>query len=640
MINRSFTLRVLVISFILLALPLLIYSFIFFQATYNQEIENLKKQMRQDGYLRTFVLSEVEQSKRILLKEFDTLFNISEKLENLDPAVLSQQLAEIALVGGNIQIYIMELSQTDEYKIIASSDSDAVGTFFKNRVKFRQAIEGKDSNFIRYVYSEKEEESLPYIYMVQVIRSKGTNDPIAIFMIVVSMEKEFNSILAETEEADDLDFAILNPDGIVMQSTQSVMRGSYFGNVTEKRKEELIGDGAITFPIASEPLPITKTDDEPFFEFVFQDDTQLAYKLDFPTLGLSVVIYAPKEFFFKKVLDEFLLIYIVYALIFLIGGGVVFWLSYWISRPLKQLSYVMEEVSAGNLNVRFKEQPLGFEINLLGTSFNHTLNTLLKNIEQAEEERVKIETYQKEIAIAREVQTSLLPFETMPIVEGIELKGCYLPAEEVGGDSGSTLARKTEKGESVVFIGIGDPSGLGISSCLYSLSVRNLIQAYSTLYEDVGEILSKANNDFLEDVGETGTFMTFLLSAYYPLTKRLDYYSCGHIPAMVRRSDGELITLASSGIALGLKEAKEPYKADSIQLHTNDIVVFYTDGVFEMMNENNERFSKEQFEECLKQKSIVSAQDMLDALSSTLKTFGGTMPQIEDVVILVLKVTC
>ena len=346
--------------------------------------------------------------------------------------------------------------------------------------------------------------------------------------------------------------------------------------------------------------------------------------------------FASKEEFFGVAVSHFLLIYTIYGLILIIGGGITYWLSLWISRPLRQLSFLMGEVSRGNLDVRFSEEPLGFEINILGRIFNSTIDNLLENIQQAEDERVKKETYQRELAIGRQVQQSLLPSK-IPEVKGAEVAGIYLPAVDVGGDFYGYLSKKDASGEDVLIFGVADAAGRGISACLYSLSTRSLFRTYGTLYDDVGEILSMTNNAFILDAGDTGMFVTALFGIYHTESKIFTYYSCGHVPAIVRRSDGHLVTLAHSGMAMGLREST-PYSTDSIQLESGDILIMYTDGLLEAVNEKHQNFSDRRLRHILQTKQWQSAQEIVDCITAELQEFTRTTPQEEEVIIVALKI--
>jgi HAMP domain-containing protein len=243
------------------------------------------------------------------------------------------------------------------------------------------------------------------------------------------------------------------------------------------------------------------------FDFPWRGQTQIACTTQIPQMQLSVMVFTPKANFFERAFDQYILLYIVYVAILLIGIFIVVSVSIWISRSLRQLSALMDEVSRGNLSVRFKPQAFGYEINLLGDIFNSTLGSIQTQMERAEDERVKRKIYEREVTLGREVQKSLFPAE-FPKEEGIDLAGCYIPSDKVSGDF-----YLIEKHKAGLLVAMFDVGGKGIHSSLYALSVRSLLRTYATMIDDVGELMTRVNADFAAAVANCPDSITFLTPA-------------------------------------------------------------------------------------------------------------------------------
>lgn len=637
MIKQSFTLRVLVISFLLLALPLIVDSFIFFQDSYQHAIADAKLKLREAAKFRTFTLAEIQPVKQVLLEELNYLLDLGENENDLGSEKTNQLIEEIAHIGENFQIFILDLGNKGEYKIVASSMPSFRGSTLASFMKLKSVLEVGEGTFMRYIYSNEQNRYVPFVFLARVIHSKQTQKPIGLLLVMANIEKQLDSILSLQQRGEKMQFALLNNDGIVFAATDPKLKGKYFDPLSEKRQMEILRSTQLG-PSVKEltPVPVIEGNDPPYFEFIFADQVQIAYRAYVSDFGISVVSYSPKEAFFGQAVRHFLFVYTVYALLLVIGGGITYSLSVWISRPLRQLSQLMAEVGQGNLAVRFHKEPFGFEINLLGEIFNQTLVNLLENIQKTEDEKVKLETYQRELAIGREVQHSLIPTK-VPKVKGVEAAGVYLPANEVGGDYYGFLQRELESGEEVLVISVADAAGKGISSCLYSLSARSLFQTFMNLVDDPGEALHRTNNAFVENTGDTGMFVTFFAGMYHSQSKTLSYYSCGHVPPILRRKDGSIHLLAHSGMALGLKES-EGYPSESIQLESGDLVVFYTNGLTEAFNDKNQHFSERRLKSLLQQRIWNGAQEAIIGLSEELRLFTGNVLQDEEVIIVALKV--
>ncbi len=637
MIKQSFTLRVLVVSFLVLALPLLIDSFIFFQNSYDDSINDAKTDLRQAANFRTFTLSEIQPVKQVLLRELHYFLDLDKKLATEDHTKLSLELAKVAHVGGSFEIFVLDLGHNDVFKIIAGSRPSYIGTMITSYIKLPEVLAQGKGSFVRYLFSEEEQKYVPFVFVARSIISHETGKPIGILLVAANIENQLASVLSERGQSNQIKYAVLNSDGIVFAATESKLVGKFFDPISAERKKEVLELLQMEKEKMSlEKIPIVRGNDLPFFEFIFDDQVQIGYRANIQDIGISVVSYSSKEQLFGKAVRHFLFIYCIYGLILVLGGGVAYWLSLLISRPLRKLSSLMGEVKQGNLDVRFEKEPLGFEINILGEIFNNTLTTLLDNIQKAEDERVKKETYQREVAIGQQVQRSLLP-SMVPAIKGAEIAGNYLPAIEAGGDFYSYTPRITTNGEEVLFITVADAAGKGISTCLYSLSARSLLRSYATMRDDPGEVLKLTNNAFLVDAGETGMFMTMFNGVYHSESKLLSYYSCGHPPPIVRRANGTLVELEHSGIALGLKKS-EGYPSSSIQLEKDDVVVFFTDGLTDSVNEKNEPFSVSRLKGSLVKREWMTAQDVVDELSAEVQAFIGNVPQEEEVIIVALKV--
>lgn len=638
MIKKSFTLRILVLSFLLLALPLLIDSFIFFQKSYYEAINDAKSSLRAESTLRTFNLLDIKPVKQVLLKELIYLMDLGDHLENPNQLQLNRELAEIVHLGGEFQMSILKIEEAATlFKVIAASVESWVNTYFVSYEQVQQVIAHGEGTFIRYTYSPDAKRYLPYIYTARVIQSKETGKSIGLIMASAEIESQMRMLVERPPIQENIYFALLNQDGVVFAATDPKLIGQYFHPLSQEKRRAIIGATQLGLShLAEESLPVIPSSDSSFFEFIYNDQVQIAFKTPSPINQISLMSYSAKEAFFGTAVRHFLLLYTIYGLILVVGGGVTYWLALWISRPLRRLTECMEQVAQGNLDARFKEEPLGFEINVLGGLFNQTLDNLLENMQHAEDERVKKETYERELSILREAQKSVLP-QHPPSIKGAELAAIYLPAKDVGGDYYGFLPKKNSSGEDVVTISVADAAGRGFSSCLYALSARSLFRSYATLYDDVGEILRAANHDFLADAADTGMFMALFYAMYHVESKVLSYYSCGHIPGFVKRVDGEIISLACSGIAIGLQESK-PYLPDTLQLISGDIVVLFTRALLEAVDNNKEQFQENRLKTLVQSKEWQSAQELVDNIHTTVEAFTQGVPQEEEIIVVILRV--
>lgn len=643
MIKQSFPMRVLWITFIVLALPLLVDSFHFFQRTYEERVQRAKIDLREVAYARSFMLYHIQPSEPKILKEVGYIINQTKGNKPLQE--VSQTLTKLSSITKNIDFFIVEKENEWRFKIIASSLASSIHHTIISYKRLPSIFSGYQNGFFFYDFSEQSNSYLPYIYMGQPLTLGENTSNKMLIMGRTSAKRTLNRVVS-TERLQnnpilaDSNFAVVQADGIVIAATDQNLLGHYFDEISPERRKQLeeqgMGQVIGDIVLAKEPITIIEGEKEPFFQFIYNGKLQLAYRAFVPLMNASVIVYLPKGAFFAREVGAFFLVYLMYGLIFIFGGTATYWLTIWLSRPLQQLSHVMGEVSKGNLNVRFVSQPFGYEVNFLGSAFNLTLNSLLENMQRLEDERVQRETYEREVKIAQKVQQNLLPTAFTPIRE-VEIASYYHFAHEVGGDfyDYSILHEKEE--DKHISLTIADASGKGISSCLYALAARSFIRSAATLQKEVGKILAMANNAFLQDTGDTGMFVTVLMGVYSTKNSILTYYSCGHVPALVKRKNGEVIVLEHNGMAMGLMEVTT-LQESKLTLEPGDIVLFYTSGLTEVANDKGIIFSQRRLFKTLEKNKWQTPQEMISGIISTVTRFAKDGILEEEITLLIMKI--
>ena len=392
MIKQSLPLRVLAISFIVLALPLIVDSFIFFQRAYFESIQDGKNELRAIGSLRAHELTSGFPVRPIVLSELAMLLDLPNEIPKLPSAKVNATLQDLSKISDSSSIFfITDAGNKGVYTVLASNHDALVNTHFKSYMDLPNIFTDGFGNFIRYFlapgYSDIYE---PFLFVGKAIYSKE-KVPLGIILSAAQAGDFIQGILEGKvgRRGDLIRFALLNAEGIVFAATDQDLIGQTLFPISSTRREQIndskiLGEGVL----AARPLPIIAQSGSPFFEFVFNDAVQIAYQSSVPTFSFSIISYSTKGAIFGRSIRHFLFVYSLYGLILLVGSSFTYWLSLWISRPLKQLSTLMGEVREGHFTVRFKPEPLGFELNLLGGIFNDTLDSLLALMQKAEDERV------------------------------------------------------------------------------------------------------------------------------------------------------------------------------------------------------------------------------------------------------------
>ncbi len=330
--------------------------------------------------------------------------------------------------------------------------------------------------------------------------------------------------------------------------------------------------------------------------------------------------------------NYYMRIAIFIILVGVIGGGIVYFLTRRIAKPLTQLWETMERISDGKLCARYTPDWMGFEFNQLGKQFNQMMDNHLKNMQEVERQRVAREKLAEELRIGHDIQANLLP-KHVPGFPDVDLAAMSLSAKEVNGDYYDLF--RLENGK--LLIAMCDISGKGISACLYCVGIRGIIRSFASMTDDLAEIVQKTNDLFWVDAHEASMFATLWIGIYDPSTQRLTYCTQGHPPGLLHRSNA-IQELQTGGIAVGAQQL-DTIAIKTVQLQAKDLVVLYTDGIIEAHNSNAQLFGKKQLKEFLLKKSWTSAKQLTDQLLEEIHLFVQGTPQHDDMALIVLRIT-
>jgi len=269
---------------------------------------------------------------------------------------------------------------------------------------------------------------------------------------------------------------------------------------------------------------------------------------------------------------------------------VVLVVSGWITRPLKRLALATREVARGNLDVRVTGFRSRDEIREFADTFNRMLGDLKSSVEATIRETAAREAMEKELKVARQIQTSLLPKVGPPYSERDEfsLHAVNEPAKVTAGDFYDFWFVDDDR----LALVIADVSGKGLPAAMFMAVARTVIRNFSAAERDPAETLAIANRALTEE-NEEQMFVTVFLGHYHVRTGELIYANGGHNPPLVARHDGRIESLGEpTGPLLAIWDEIE-FGDRRIELDSGDLLLLYTDGVTEAYSEEAGMFGEE-----------------------------------------------
>ena len=272
------------------------------------------------------------------------------------------------------------------------------------------------------------------------------------------------------------------------------------------------------------------------------------------------------------------------------------------------------------------------------------VNALLA--QNRKELRLKNAQMEDDLRMAREIQLTMLPQQypafphsASPSQSAFQFTHRYLPAGTVGGDFFAVSALSAS--EAGVFI--CDVAGHGVRSALVTAMIRALAEELKPAATDPGQFLSKLNSDLHAILKHTGTPM--LTTAFYLVadwtTGAMRYANAGHPkPLLIRRSAGRVEPLANaaghSQPVLGLFE-NAAYETSEVKLGVKDLLMLFTDGLYEVQDRNNELYSQELLVAGVQQRVELPAPRLFDDLLTEIRRFSGDNGFADDVCLVGLE---
>ncbi len=248
----------------------------------------------------------------------------------------------------------------------------------------------------------------------------------------------------------------------------------------------------------------------------------------------------------------------------------------------------------------------------------------------------EIERENTELQIAAEIQRSFLP-DSIEQVPGFEIAAKSIMAKEVGGDFFDVMPFeivRLKKGATGIVI--ADVSGKGIPAALFMALSRIVIRVNALWHKKPTDVIKDANNIISSD-SKSGMFVTVFYGVIDWESRTLTYVNAGHNPPLFfRAGNREISKLVRTGIAVGAMENAE-YTSCELSLEQNDIVILYTDGVTEAMNQREEMFGEERLNNIVGAGVDLSAQDLMQKILDQISSFCGNQPQSDDITLMVIK---
>ncbi len=281
---------------------------------------------------------------------------------------------------------------------------------------------------------------------------------------------------------------------------------------------------------------------------------------------------------------------------------------------------------------------------------------IVREITERKKAQAQLELYHHEIRarnaeleddlnMAREIQQAFLPhqfpsfpFHAAPHESALHFHSRYIPTAAVGGDFFHILPISDTKAG--VFI--CDVMGHGVRAALVTAMQRALVEELLPLAHDPGRFMTEINRVLITILRRVRTPM--FASAFYLVVDTgegvLRYASAGHpSPLHFHHEQGEWVFLSPErpGPALGVFP-ETFYQTRSCSVAVHDLVVLFTDGLYEVENPQGEYFDQQRLLEIFEHHGDAPVEELIEETLAEVRAFGRQHDFLDDVCVIAVEI--
>lgn len=247
---------------------------------------------------------------------------------------------------------------------------------------------------------------------------------------------------------------------------------------------------------------------------------------------------------------------------------------------------------------------------------------------------IRSEKLGQEITVARDVQMGTLP-KRMPELEGYDIAGTFTPTDQTGGD----LYDFVPLSDRQLFLLMGDATGHGIGPALSATQVRAMLRVALRLGASLDDAFRHINDQLVEDLPDD-RFVTAFFGLLDAAEHRVRFHSGGQGPIMhFHAASGDYSWYEPSTFPLGYMDQANLGVARAVELEPGDILGLISDGIYEYENEAGQQFGQAGLMEVVNAGHGETMETLVAKIMDATYTHGGTVPQADDITIVLIRRT-
>ena len=299
----------------------------------------------------------------------------------------------------------------------------------------------------------------------------------------------------------------------------------------------------------------------------------------------------------------------------------------WLGVPMLVGREARGIVSLQNLDI---ENAFTSRDTALLSALTNSMSQSLDNARLFNETQRFLEQIEREMDLARQAQTSILP-RHMPDHAQYDFGACIIPARAVGGDFYDFIPMDAQHH----CIVIGDVSDKGLPAALFMAITISLLRSETGRHANARAILNNVNRNLLQM--NPDMFVTLLYCVLEFETGVVEYSRAGHMPPLIMDPGGKFVDL-SKDIGQPLSVFRHlRIDQQRIRIPSGGLALLYSDGLNEAYDGKETYFGLERVKQELYMHRNESADTICKQLRSAVEEHCGDNPQRDDFTTVVIK---
>jgi sigma-B regulation protein RsbU (phosphoserine phosphatase) len=241
------------------------------------------------------------------------------------------------------------------------------------------------------------------------------------------------------------------------------------------------------------------------------------------------------------------------------------------------------------------------------------------------------EQVRKELRVARDIQSSMLPpgGVLFPDRPEVDCAAAMEPAAEVGGDFYDAFFLD----ERYLFLAVGDVAGKGIGAALFMARSLTLLRSESLRRRSLHDLVARVNEALMNDQANFVSLFCGVLDCW---SGTLRYANGGGLAPWLLAGGRWARLPMPRGLVVGAMPGFA-FESARARLAPGDTLVLFSDGVTEARSPSGELFGEARLRSALEEAGPSSAPDIVERVRGAVSAFAAGAPPADDLTLLVVR---